>query len=86
MALQPDAMTDAIETAYAAEWSKVKPSPLPDAGKDDRRLIFAGVARGVLQYLSDHHNELLTTLKVQIEGGDEMTLQVTETDLGISVG
>lgn len=77
-------MTDAIEAAYEAEWKKVKPNPLPDAGKDDRRLIFAGVARGVLQYLADHQNEFLTTLKAQIDGGNEVTLTVTETDLGIT--
>jgi hypothetical protein len=78
-------MTDAIETAYELEWKKVKPNPLPDAGKDDRRLLFAGVARGVLQYLSDHHNELLTTLKTKDENGLVATLQVTEADLGITI-
>ena len=78
-------MTDAIEKAYETEWAKVKPNPLPDAGKDDRRLLFAGVARGVLQYLSDHQNELLTTLKTQDDGGAKATFQVLETDLGIDV-
>jgi hypothetical protein len=83
--LDPDAMTDAIEAAYKLEWSKKKPNPLPDAGRDDRRLIFAGVARGVLQYLHDHQNEFLTTLKIQDENGLQAAFQVQETDLGINV-
>ena len=85
MALEPNAMTDAIETAYKAEWQRVKPNPLPDAGKDDRRLIFAGVARGILQYLSDHHNDLLTSITTQTPDGSEIRAQVTETDLGITI-
>lgn len=85
MALQPGALTNAIESAYEAEWAKAKPNPLPEAGKDDRKLLFAGVARGILQYLSDHHNELITAIKAQDEGGSEVTLQITETDLGITM-
>lgn len=78
-------MTDAIEAAYKTEWSKVKSTALPDAGKDDRRLIFAGVARGILQYLHDHQNELLTTLKTKDDNGVQATFQVQETDLGITL-
>jgi hypothetical protein len=78
-------MTDAIEAAYKTEWGKVKSNPLPDAGKDDRRLIFAGVARGILQYLHDHQSELLTTLKTQDDSGVQYNFQVSETDLGINV-
>lgn len=85
MALQPNAMTDAIEQAYETEWAKVKPNPLPDAGKDDRRLLFAGVARGVLQYLSDHQSELLATLQTQDDGGVKASFQVLDATLGIDV-
>jgi hypothetical protein len=86
MALQPDAMRDAMEAAYELEWPKVKPNPLPGTGKDDRLLLFAGVARGLLQYLSDHHNELLTSLTTQDDSGVQATYQVQETDLGIDLG
>jgi hypothetical protein len=44
--LTPDAMTDAIETACEKELAKAKPNPLPAAGKDDHRLLFAGIAGG----------------------------------------
>jgi hypothetical protein len=84
MALEPGSLTDAIETAYETEWAKVKPNPLPDAGKDDRRLLFAGVARGILQYLSDHHDELLTSITTLDESQEQITTQVTGAGLGIS--
>jgi hypothetical protein len=86
VALQPDGLTDAIETAYEQEWAKVKPNPLPDAGKDDRRLLFAGVARGVLQYLVDHQNELLASISAQDDAGTQLNFQVQQTSLGISTG
>ena len=84
MALQPDGLTDAIESAYELEWSKKKPNPLAGAGEEDRRLLFAGVARGVLQYLADHQNEFLISLNGQDEGGAQISLQVQQTGLGIS--
>ncbi len=84
MALEPGSLTDAIEAAYETEWPKVKSHPLPDAGKDDRRLLFAGIARGILQYLSDHHDELLTNITTLDAGGEQITMQVTGTELGIS--
>jgi hypothetical protein len=84
MALQPGPLTDAIELAYETEWKAVKPNPLPAAGKDDRRLLFAGVARGVLQYLSDHHDELILTIKAKDQAGQAATFTITGTDLGIT--
>jgi len=83
MALEPGQLTDAIELAYETEWKAIKPNPLPTAGKDDRRLIFAGVARGVLQYLSDHHDELINSINATDQGGQAVTFTVTGTDLGI---
>jgi hypothetical protein len=84
MALEPGALTDAIEAAYETEWPKVKSNPLPDAGKEDRRLLFAGVARGILQYLSDHRDELLTSITTVDESQQQITVQVTGLGLGIS--
>ena len=86
MPLTPDAMTDAIESAYKKEWQKKKPDPLPDAGKDDRRLIFAGVARGILEYLAANPTEILTTIKTKDEAGTEIKFQVSETDFNINAG
>ena len=86
MALTPSDMTDAIEKGYETEWASAKPNPLPDAGKEDRRLLFAGIARGLLQYLSDHQGEFLTAITTQDQSGGTASLQVTESSLGIDMG
>jgi hypothetical protein len=46
-----------------------KGEPLPDAGADDRRLLFAALAQGILNYLKDndsvssysHYQEFLSS-------------------------
>jgi hypothetical protein len=84
--LKPDALTDAIESGYEKEWKKKKSNPLPDAGKDDRRLLFAGVARGILEYLAANPTEIVTTIKATDDAGVQYTLSVSETDLNIDAG
>jgi hypothetical protein len=84
--LTPDALTDAIESAYEKEWKKKKSNPLPDAGKDDRRLLFAGVARGILEYLAANPTQILTSIKAADDAGVAYSLQVSETDWNINAG
>ena len=82
--LTPDAMTDAIEAAYEKEWAKAKPNPLPATGKDDRRLLFAGIARGVLEYLAGNPTEFLSSIQTKDPTGVQTTFQVIETDFNIN--
>jgi hypothetical protein len=49
-----DSMALAIENAMREVFHAVKGMPLPDAGEEDRRILFVAVARGVLGYLRDH--------------------------------
>lgn len=83
MALTPNDMTDAIEAAYEKEWAKAKPNPLPAMGKDNRRLLFAGIARGILEYLAGKQTEFLTSIKAKDPAGVQTTYQVLETDFNI---
>jgi hypothetical protein len=85
MALRPDALTDAIDAAFQAEWVRQNSSPLPAAGSQDRRLLFAAVARGLLTYLDAHEGDLLKSIDMRVSGGDERTYTVTKTDLDISL-
>jgi hypothetical protein len=63
----------------------VKNIPLPDAGKEDRRLMFAAVARGVLQYLSDHQGELISAVTLTPPGStNSITYDASNTRLGIN--
>lgn len=51
-----------IEQAMRNEWQAVKGTPLPSSlGEEDRRILFAAVAQGVLKYLYDHRADIATT-------------------------
>jgi len=87
VALEPGGLTDAIDRAFATEWAKAKPIPLPGAGGEDRRLLFAAVARGVLEYLSDHQAELITAVTLKQTGTDSaVRYTASETALDIDAG
>ena len=51
-------MAKAIEEAMDDAFQKVKGSPIPEVGKQDRRLLYVAISRGVLQYLSDHQETM----------------------------
>jgi hypothetical protein len=58
-----DSLAEAIENAFKIEWSNIKGESLSDNGSDDRRLLFAAIAQGILSYLKDHENDFLVYLK-----------------------
>jgi hypothetical protein len=53
-----DSMAAAIQTAFEAEFVKVKGKPLPPAGREDQEMLFAAVAQGVVNYLRAHEADL----------------------------
>lgn len=59
-------MAEAMEQAFQAEWMAAKGKALPDAGKDDREILFAAIAQGVLGHLQQHINEALQ-IEVEVE-------------------
>ena len=61
LALQ-QSMALAIEEAMNDVFQKIKGTPLPEVGREDRRLLFVAVSRGVLQYLDSHQVTMNTTL------------------------
>jgi hypothetical protein len=83
MALDVSGMTAAIEAAFDVEWRAAKGSPAPGAGSADRHIMFAAVARGVLQYMKDHQDELVNTVEASLAGGDFQTHTIRGTDLNI---
>lgn len=83
MALNVNGLTQAIEAGFDREWQSAKGTPAPAAGQADRRLMFAAVARGVLQYLEAHQNELLNTITARDQNSTSFTFSVESTDLGI---
>ncbi len=81
LALQ-DTMANAIEEAMADIFGKVKKVPLPDAGKDDRRILFVAIARGILKYLKDHQSDIRASVQVTTAPG---TFTVDNVNLNIVI-
>lgn len=64
-----DTMAGAIDAAMEEEWQLAKDQPLPAGlGQEDRRILFAAVAKGVLRYLHAHRADLVTDV-VSSTGG-----------------
>ncbi len=85
MSLRPSELTDAIQEAFAVEWQVAKGGSPPSMGTEDRRLIFAAVARGLLQYLEDHEDELMKRITFEDSGQDRQSHTVVETNLDIDI-
>lgn len=57
-----NSMAQYMEEAMKEEWFRVKGEPLhAEVGAQDRRILFAAVAQGVLRYLEDNLATLATT-------------------------
>jgi len=82
MSLNTNDLVVAMATALAQEYLSRKGRALPEAGKEDRELLFAAIARGVLQYLESHQNEVVSTIKLK-KGAIETSYTVTGLDLNI---
>lgn len=62
-----DTMTAYIEAAMQEEWQAARGEALPRVGAEDRRILFAAVAKGVLRYLHAHRDDLITSREI-LEG------------------
>jgi hypothetical protein len=51
-------MAEAIEQAFGAELLALKGTPLPEASRDERHMLFAAIAQGVLGYLHANQSDL----------------------------
>jgi hypothetical protein len=49
-----NSMAEAIENAMEQEYKAVKGEDLPTTGQEDRRLLFAAIAQGVVKHLNDN--------------------------------
>jgi hypothetical protein len=81
--LTAQALTARIEDEFATVYAQTKGAPLPGGGAEDRRMLFASVAGGVLAYLKANEDSVIDSLKVKEAGLDERTLDVVEASLDI---
>lgn len=78
-----DTLARAIEEEMADMFQKVKGKPLPAVGKEDRRLLFVAIARGVLKYLEGHQNDILASVAIKHTAGPSVMHTVSNVDLNI---
>jgi hypothetical protein len=83
VALQ-DSMAKAMDDAMADVYQKVKGTALPDQGKDDRRILFCAIARGLLSYLQQHENDIMTSIRINT-GGPAIDENVTALTLNVTL-
>jgi hypothetical protein len=86
VSLVPSDLIEAMQRAFSQEWQAVKGAPPPDAGTDDRRLLFAAVARGLLKFLDDHQDDVLKQITFEDEGQGRQTHTVVGAKLDIARG
>lgn len=53
-----DSMAKFMEEEMNDVYYKVKNENLPPLGKEDRRLLFTAIARGILKYLHEHEGTI----------------------------
>jgi hypothetical protein len=63
-----DSMAAEIEGAYDEVLAEAGKDPLPEAGQQDRRILFTAIARGVIYHLAKKHAALTVTVPVNPTG------------------
>lgn len=58
-----DSLALAIEQEFANVYQGVKNAPLPPTARQDMRLIWVSIARGVLRYLNAHQTDNIIAQK-----------------------
>jgi hypothetical protein len=63
----------------------VKGVALPDQGRDDRRLLFVAVARGLFVYLKANEDELMNEIRLRdtSSGGRDRNYEVMQLELNL---
>lgn len=76
MELRTDEMVTAMNNALSHEWKRRKGSDIPDVGKEDRELLFAGIARGFLEYFKSNEGHILSSITLKQSSKDSITHDV----------
>lgn len=81
MPLTAPGLTKAIEKAFADEWFRLRQTPLPAAGGDDRRMLFVAVATGVLAYLSSNQDDFINSITFEQNAGDSWSVDAVDLNI-----
>jgi hypothetical protein len=77
-------MAEAMEDEMRYVFEKVKRTPIPEVGQDDRRLLFVAISRGVLRCLRDHQTTMSitgqTSLGTSLKGDIDLDVMMEDRD------
>jgi hypothetical protein len=79
MALVASELADAMVAQLDEAWKIVKGEDFPGGSRDDAKIMFLAVARGLLIYMEQHQNDMVST--VTLGGGSAQN--VTALNLSI---
>ena len=68
MALDYNAMAQAMEAALDQFWYSEKGKHLPETGSEDRGLLFQAIARGMLHYLEAQQDNFINGMRLRRHG------------------
>ena len=76
--LKQNTLAGAIDSEFVELWNTENDIELPDDPKAiiDRRLMFVAIARGILGYLQDHQDDIMTTTVPASSTGSEHNHQL----------
>ena len=87
MALDYNDMAEAMEAALDQVWLSVKGKHLPDAGSEDRQILFQAIARGMLHYLEAEQNNIFKSIRLRRHGYSGQTdYDILSLDLNTMAG
>lgn len=79
MALVANDLANAMVDQLDEAWQIVKGEPFPGGSRDDARIMFLAVARGLLIYMEQHQNDAVSTIAL----GGGAAVNVTSLNLNI---
>ena len=80
MALVANDLANAMVDQLDEAWQIVKGEPFPGGSRDDAKVMFLAIARGLLIYMEQHQNDTIRTIAL----GGGSAVNVTSPDLNIT--
>jgi len=80
-----NSMALAIEKEMNDLFQKMKGVPIPEMGKDDRRILFVAIARGILGYLEEWQQQFIAAITIDDTPYPDYLIRVKEVDLNIDM-
>jgi len=79
MALIANDLANAMMNQLDEAWQIVKGEPIPSPPGDDARVMFLAIARGLLIYMEQHQNDMVSS--VALGGGSAVNVNSLNLDI-----